>query len=159
MKNELKCIAGKLERMGLDFEEGILGGVGSGGGGYYDGISDKISGYNLDEFNEEEFNKWYDGFTIDSFNKCNTSLEDNEIEKRFKMEPGLYAIGGDGAIKIINDNEYELIAFPILTGNNFEMDVIFTLDKKGNVIALMSKEEVASRLKMNLEKKDTWSLI
>ena len=32
----------KLENAGFEFEDGILGGVGSGGGGYYDFISDKI---------------------------------------------------------------------------------------------------------------------
>ena len=30
-------------KAGFDFDDGLLGGVGSGGGGYYDFISDKIN--------------------------------------------------------------------------------------------------------------------
>jgi hypothetical protein len=40
-------IADAIEQFGWYFDDGILGGVGSGGAGYYDTISDEISGYDL----------------------------------------------------------------------------------------------------------------
>ena len=43
------------------FDDGILGGVGSGGAGYYDNANDLIYGFNQKgPWNEEEFNKFYD---------------------------------------------------------------------------------------------------
>ena len=53
LQEDLRDVADEIEAAGIYLDDGILGGVGSGGGGYYDWISDKISGYHIDRFNEE----------------------------------------------------------------------------------------------------------
>jgi hypothetical protein len=43
LQEDLRDVADEIEAAGIYLDDGILGGVGSGGGGYYDWISDKIS--------------------------------------------------------------------------------------------------------------------
>jgi len=93
-----KDIESELEKAGFGFDDGILGGVGSGGGGYYDRISDRISGFNGDKFNEDELNKWYDNFSKESFNSSTFSkedLEENEYDEAIisQIQPGIYKVG------------------------------------------------------------------
>ena len=59
IKEEIRDVEDILVKAGFSFDDGILGGVGSGGAGYYDNANDKIYGYNQSgPWNEEEFNKF-----------------------------------------------------------------------------------------------------
>ena len=65
-KEALKDIEDILLKAGLNFDDGLLGGVGSGGAGYYDHVNDNIYGFNQSgPWNEEEFSKFYDNFSKD----------------------------------------------------------------------------------------------
>jgi len=89
LQEDLRDIDKELVDAGIDSSEGILGGVGSGGAGYYDWISDKISGLHIDKFNEDEFDNWYDNFSKDSFNSFRYEKEfayENEWEDIFDEE-------------------------------------------------------------------------
>ena len=60
LKEELRDVEDILVKAGFRFNDGILGGVGSGGAGYYDRANDLIYGFNQKgPWNEEEFNKFY----------------------------------------------------------------------------------------------------
>jgi len=186
--NDLSDIGTKLGEIGISFDEGLLGGVGSGGAGYYDYISDIISGFDLDKFNLNKFNKWYDNFNINSFNSLEVKIEefdDNgwDVDLYKEIKPGYYNINnGDtndidngpqlanylvdyskthdmGCIKIENDG-YTLYAYPTLShedGNEFLN--IFKLNKSGNVIPALKKQEVIDKLRENLTEPGTWSII
>jgi len=158
----------KLEDAGFMFDDGILGGVGSGGGGYYDFISDKISGYNIDKFNENEFNKWYDNFSLASFNSFfydDETMEEFGIDRnKVSLIPaGFYNVGepGYGGFAQIKDNgDVILYAEPTLSSEDDDkLYPIFSIDGVGNLVKNMSKEEVASKLKQNLEKPGSWAII
>jgi len=45
IKEEIRDVEDILVKAGFSFDDGILGGVGSGGAGYYDNVNDKIYGY------------------------------------------------------------------------------------------------------------------
>ena len=63
LKEELRDVEDILLKAGFRFDDGLLGGVDPGGGGYFDIVKDKIYGYNQSgPWNEEEFNKFYDNF-------------------------------------------------------------------------------------------------
>jgi hypothetical protein len=145
-----------------------LGGVGSGGGGYYDFISDKINGYDIDEFNEDEFNKWYDSFSLDSFNSSNYDnemMDDYEIDRNkiSQIPPGFYNVGarGLGGFAQVKDNgDVILYANPTLSDmDGEEYYPIFSVDTTGNIVKNMSKEKVATYLKQNLENPGSWAII
>lgn len=169
--NEMQDIAPELEAAGIGFEDGILGGVGSGGGGYYDYISDKISGYNLDQFNENEFNKWYDGFNKDSFNSFTYEKEfadENEYDINYdiisNIKPGIYNVGEPayGGFAEIHDNgDITLYATPTLSDSDGkEFDAIFTLNSDGSVKSEMSKEELKSYLQQNTQNPSpSWGIV
>jgi hypothetical protein len=167
--NEIEDIASKLESAGLNFDDGILGGVGSGGGGYYDFISDKISGYNLDKFDENEFNKWYDGFDKSSFNSTTyekADFNDYDIDSDIisNIKPGIYNVGEPeyGGFAEINDNgDITLYATPTLSdGDGTKFDAVFILDSDGSVKPGMSKEEVKNRLQQNVQNpKAGWGIV
>jgi hypothetical protein len=168
LNEELKNIESELESAGFSFGDGILGGVGSGGGGYYDFISDKINGYNIDGFNEDEFNKWYDSFSLDSFNSSdydNEMMDDYEIDRNkiSQIPPGFYNVGapGVGGFAQIKDNgDVILYANPTLSDMDGEgYYAIFSVDTTGNIVKNMSKEEVATYLKQNLETPGSWAII
>jgi len=66
-EQELRDVEDILVKAGFRFDDGILGGVGSGGAGYYDNANDLIYGYNQSgPWNEEEFNNFYDNFEFNS---------------------------------------------------------------------------------------------
>ena len=168
LNEELKNIAPELESAGFSFDDGILGGVGSGGGGYYDFISDKINGYDIDEFNEDEFNKWYDSFSLDSFNSSdydNEMMDDYEIDRNkiSQIPPGFYNVGsrGLGGFAQVKDNgDVILYANPTLSDmDGEEYYPIFSVDTTGNIVKNMSKEKVATYLKQNLENPGSWAII
>ena len=57
LQEEFRDVKDILVKAGFRFDDGILGGVGSGGAGYYDRANDLIYGYNQSgPWNEEEFN-------------------------------------------------------------------------------------------------------
>lgn len=156
-----------LEEAGLNFGDGILGDVGSGGGGYYDFISDEISGYNLDQFNEDEFNNWYNSFSLNSFNSYTYYKEYNEVNEHginytiiSQIPPGFYIVMDKGFAQIENNGDFTLYATPLLSNFNLEEYLpIFSLDRGGKVIKLISKEKVAEKLKQNIENPGTWGII
>ena len=100
-----------LKKLGIFYEgEGILGGTGSGGdGGYYNRVTDSITGANgaRNKFNKEEFDKWIDNFNLQSFASNTILLEDlleyselDTIQDLFKKhDEGYYPI-----ISNFNDN-------------------------------------------------------
>ena len=163
-------IADVIEEFGWYFDDGILGGVGSGGAGYYDTISDEISGYDLNEFNEEAFNKWYDTFNMESFNTVElNAAEDEDEEYDFGVlegKDGIYHLesedGGAGGYAKIENNgsDLTLYAQPMLSNDDEEEFLpIFGISKSGEIEKLMSKEEVASKLKENLTSPGKWAIL
>lgn len=163
-------IISKLIEAGLFFDDGILGGLGSGSNGYYDSISDKISGYDLDEFNENEFNKWFDNFDIDSFACITYEIDDEEYEDiNFdiirQIKKGIYSVGklnnGGGIAEIDKDKNLTLYSPPILTNNdgNTVLLPIFDINYNGMVISLINKNELISKLKQNITNPGSWYII
>ena len=154
LNEELKNIESELEDAGFSFDDGILGGVGSGGGGYYDFISDKINGYDIDGFNEDEFNKWYDSFSLGSFNSSNY---DNKMMDAYRIDrnkisqipSGFYNVGepGMGGFAQIKDNgDVILYANPTLSDmDGEEYYPIFSVDATGNIVKDISKKEVVAK--------------
>ena len=157
LKEQLKDIENILVQAGFDFTDGLLGGVGSGGGGYYDFISDKISGFNLDKFDEKEFNNWYDNFSKEDFSEFiyeKEFSEENEDDIDYDMigqlSPGIYSVGDQGYAEIYSNGNIQLFAIPMLSddmGSSFEP--IFTMDASGNVVPAMGKDEVKKKLESN----------
>ena len=138
-------------KAGFGFEDGLLGGVGSGGGGYYDVVSDKISGYDIDKFDEEEFNNWYDNFSKESFNSSDFHSEEME---EYEIDPsglpkGIHQLGDEGAGEVMDD-KIIIYAYPTLSDfDGGEYITIFSLDKDGNIVPEISKEEVREKLASN----------
>jgi hypothetical protein len=164
--NEIEDITSKLEAAGLDFSDGILGGVGSGGGGYYDPTSDKISGFKLDKFDENEFNTWYDGFDKDSFNSSTydaESFNDYEIDSNAisNIKPGVYSMSElEGCAEINSNGDVILYANPTLSDKEGNESIsIFTLNSDGSVKPEMSKEEVKNKLQQNTQNPSSWAII
>jgi len=152
----MKDIERELEELGFGFDDGILGGVGSGGAGYYDWISDKISGYDLDQFNEEAFNEWYDNFTFEDFRSDEEEISIDTIE------PGVYRIGepGIGGQAIINNNSVTLIAIPTLSNpDGSKILPIFYINSNLEIIPEMDKETLKSYLSQNIENEGAWGVI
>jgi len=142
-----------LARAGINTEEGVLGGVGSGGAGYYDFLSDKISGFNLDGFDEEMFNKWYDTFNSkEDFNKVTydqDEWEGEEIDASI-LPKGIHQLEGGSAE--VTDDRISLYAYPTLAPDNQsseDMIEIFKLDQNGQIVSNVSKEETKSKLVNN----------
>ena len=158
LQEDLRDVADEIEAAGIYLDDGILGGVGSGGGGYYDWISDKISGYHIDKFNEEEFDNWYDNFSKDSFSSFKYEIENKEIndwedmdwDGLFALGVGIHAIADMGFVEIHDNGDVELFAAPILaSGDNINFDPIFGMDDSGNIIPLIDKEELRIKLSAN----------
>lgn len=157
LKEQLQDIESILVKAGFNFEDGILGGVGSGGAGYYDQVNDAIIGFNGDQFNEEAFSKWYDSFSKDSFNSFRYEKEfseENDDGINYNMigqiSPGIYAVGEVGYAEIHNDGDIEVFAAPMLgdeEGNR--PDEIFGMDSSGNPVPKMDKEEVKTKLQQD----------
>ena len=138
-------------KAGFMFDDGLLGGVGSGGGGYYDFISDKISGYNIDKFDEEEFNNWYDNFSKKDFNSI---VYNSKKMKDYRIDPsglpkGIHQLQDAGAGEVMDD-VITIYAYPTLSDEDGgEFITIFSLDKDGNIVPEISKEEVKEKLASN----------
>jgi len=138
-------------KAGFSFDDGLLGGVGSGGGGYYDFISDKISGYNIDKFDEEEFNNWYDNFSKKDFNSL---VYNSKLMGDYGIDPsglpkGIHQLDTAGAGEVMDDM-ITIYAYPTLVDENGgEFITIFSLDKNGNIVPEISKEEVKAKLASN----------
>ncbi len=119
LKEELRDIKDVLVKAGFRFDDGILGGVGSGGAGYYDGANDAIYGYNQSgPWNEEEFNKFYDNFEFSS------NLYDSEDLENFEISQPQLAAEDDTAF------------LPA-----------FKMDANGRAIPQFSKDEMRKMLK------------
>ena len=168
--NKMQDIELRLVDAGFSFDDGILGGVGSGGAGYYDFISDKISGFRINKFDEKEFNKWYDGFNKDSFSSFTYTKEfskDNEdgidYETISDLKPGIYQVNepGYGGFAEIHDNgDVTLYASPTISDDNgYEFKPIFSLNNDGSIKQEMSKEEVKKLLQQNIQTPGSWSII
>ena len=137
-------------KAGFNFNDGLLGGVGSGGGGYYDFISDKISGYNIDKFDEKEFNNWYDNFSKESFNNNIYTQEEMREEgiDSLKLPKGIHQLRDNGAGEVMDDRVI-IYSYPTLSDFDDEFITIFSLDKDGNIVPRISKEEVKAKLSSN----------
>ena len=155
LKEQLKDIKDIITKAGINLDDGILGGVGSGGAGYYDSISDKISGYNLDKFDEDVFNKWYDNFSKEDFSSTRKEKEfseenDDGINYNIigQINPGIYAVGNMGYAQIHDNGDIQLFATPTLGDDDItkELEPIFTMDSSGNAVPAMDREEVKSKL-------------
>ena len=138
-------------KAGFSFDDGLLGGVGSGGGGYYDFISDKISGYHIDKFDEEEFNNWYDNFSKKEFNSL---VYDGKLMGDYGIDPsglpkGIHQLDTLGAGEVMDDM-ITIYAYPTLSDEDGgEFITIFSMDKDGNIVPEISKEEVKAKLASN----------
>ena len=154
-EQQLQDIESILVKAGFNFEDGVLGGVGSGGAGYYDDINDKIFGFNDDQFNEEAFSSWYDSFSKESFNSFRYSQEDladYQINKDVtsQVKPGIYSIGEVGYAEIHSDGDIEVFAAPLLGDEDGNVpDEIFGMDGSGNPVPKMDKEEVKTKLQQD----------
>jgi hypothetical protein len=143
LKEELRDVKDILAKAGFRFDDGILGGVGSGGGGYYDNANDLIYGYNQSgPWNEEEFNKFYDNF------KFNSSLYDSEdLESQPELDKGIYAVGNEGYVQIHDNGGVEIYAIPQLDDEDGNLLPAFKMDASGKAIPQFSKDEMRKMLK------------
>jgi hypothetical protein len=157
LKEQLKDIEDLLVKAGFNFDDGLLGGVGSGGGGYYDSISDKISGFNIDKFDEKEFNNWYDNFSKEDFQEFTFEKEFSEenedgidYDMVGQLSPGIYSVSDQGYAEINNNGDVQLFAMPMLSDNRGDyFKPIFTIDTSGNVVPAMDKDEIKKKLESN----------
>jgi len=140
LKEELRDVEDILVKAGFRFDDGLLGGVGSGGAGYYDFTNDKIYGYNQEgPWNEEEFNKFYDNFKFNSnFYTREEMEEDLEIDTSIildGLDDGIYAVGDEGYVEIRSDGDIEIYAIPQLSDEEGrEILPAFKMDAMGRAI-------------------------
>ena len=148
LKEELRDVEDILVKAGFRFDDGLLGGVGSGGAGYYDMANDKIYGYNqAGPWNEEEFSKFYDNFEFNSNLYDSEDLEDLEISQP-QLGKGIYAVGDDGYVQIYSNGDVEIYATPQLADEEGrEMLPAFKMDASGRAIPQYSKDEMRKLLK------------
>ena len=143
-----------LKKAGFSFEDGILGGVGSGGAGYYDSANDAMYGYNQSgPWNEEEFNKFYDNFSFSSNVYEKEFAEENDDDYDYDMvaqmlKPGIYSIGDDGYVEIRSNGDIKIYAIPQLSDEEgTEFISAFKMDASGKAIPQLSKDEMRKMLK------------
>jgi len=153
LKEEITDIQDIIVKAGINLNDGILGGVGSGGAGYYDSISDKISGFRLDKFDENEFNNWYDNFSKEDFAETRKEKEfseenDDGIDYNMigQINPGIYVVGDMGYAQIHDNGDIQLFSPPYLGDDDGNMLPIFTMNASGNAIPAMDREEVITKL-------------
>ena len=154
IKEEIRDVEDILVKAGFRFDDGILGGVGSGGAGYYDNANDKIYGYNQSgPWNEEEFNKFYDNFEFNSNSYEKEFAEENDDPYDYDMvaqmvKPGIYSIGDEGYVEIRSDGDIEIYAIPQLSDEEGrEFIPAFKMDASGKAIPQLSKDEMRKMLK------------
>jgi len=148
LKEELRDVEDILVKAGFRFDDGILGGVGSGGAGYYDNANDLIYGFNQKgPWNEEEFNKFYDNFEFNSNLYDSEDLEDLEISQP-QLDKGIYAVGDDGYVQIHDNGDVEIYATPQLAAeDDSNFFPAFKMDANGKAIPQFSKDEMRKMLK------------
>ena len=148
LKEELRDVEDILVKAGFRFDDGILGGIGSGGAGYYDMANDKIYGYNQSgPWNEEEFNKFYDNFEFNSNLYDREDLEDLEISQP-QLEKGIYAVEDMGYVEIHSNGDVEIYATPQLSDEEGrEFLPAFKMDANRKPIPQFSKDEMRKMLK------------
>jgi hypothetical protein len=153
LKEELRDVEDILVKAGFRFDDGLLGGVGSGGAGYYDFTNDKIYGYNQSgPWNEEEFSKFYDNFEFNSNLYDREEMEEDlEIDTSIifdGLDNGIYAVGDMGYVEIRSNGEVEIYATPQLADEEGrEMLPAFKMDASGRAIPQYSKDEMRKLLK------------
>ena len=153
LKEELRDVEDILVKAGFRFDDGLLGGVGSGGAGYYDFTNDKIYGYNQSgPWNEEEFSKFYDNFEFNSNLYDREEMEEDlEIDTSTifnGLDNGIYAVGDMGYVEIRSNGEVEIYATPQLADEEGrEMLPAFKMDASGRAIPQYSKDEMRKLLK------------
>ena len=154
LKEELRDVEDILLKAGFRFDDGLLGGVGSGGAGYYDMANDKIYGYNQSgPWNEEEFNKFYDNFEFNSNLYVKEFADENEDPYDYDMvaqmlKPGIYAVGDEGYVEVRSDGDIEIYATPQLSDEEGrEFLPAFKMDASGRAIPQYSKDEMRKMLK------------
>jgi len=154
LKEELRDVEDVLKKAGFRFDDGILGGVGSGGAGYYDNANDLIYGFNQKgPWNEEEFNKFYDNFSFNSNVYEKEFAEENDDPYDYDMvaqmlKPGIYSIGGEGYVEIRSNGDVEIYAIPQLSDDEGRVFLpAFKMDASGRAIPLFSKDEMRKMLK------------
>ena len=150
-EQELRDVEDILIKAGFRFEDGILGGVGSGGAGYYDTANDEIYGYNQSgPWNEEAFNNFYDNFKFNSNFYDSEELEDLEISQP-QLDKGIYAVGDDGYVQIYGNGDVEIFATPQLAAEDDTTFLpAFKMDASGRAIPQFSKDEMRKMLKDNM---------
>jgi len=148
LKEELRDVEDILVKAGFRFDDGILGGIGSGGAGYYDMANDKIYGYNQSgPWNEEEFNKFYDNFEFNSNLYDREDLEDLEISQP-QLDKGIYAVEDMGYVEIHSNGDVEIYAIPQLSDEEGrEFLPAFKMDANRKPIPQFSKDEMRKMLK------------
>ena len=148
LKEELRDVEDILVKAGFRFDDGILGGVGSGGAGYYDNANDLIYGFNQKgPWNEEEFNKFYDNFKFNSNLYDSEDLEDLEISQP-QLEKGIYAVDDMGYVQIHDNGDVEIFATPQLAAEDDTTFLpAFKMDASGKAIPQFSKDEMRKMLK------------
>jgi hypothetical protein len=153
LKEELRDVEDILVKAGFRFDDGLLGGVGSGGAGYYDFTNDAIYGYNQEgPWNEEEFSKFYDNFEFNSNLYDREEMEEDlEIDTSIifdGLDNGIYAVGDMGYVEIRSNGEVEIYATPQLADEEGrEMLPAFKMDASGRAIPQYSKDEMRKLLK------------
>ena len=154
INEDLRDVEDVLKKAGFSFEDGLLGGVGSGGAGYYDSANDAIYGYNQSgPWNEEEFNKFYDNFSFSSNVYEKEFAEENDDDYDYDMvaqmlKPGIYSIGDDGYVEIRSNGDIKIYAIPQLSDEEgTEFISAFKMDASGKAIPQLSKDEMRKMLK------------
>ena len=154
LKEEIRDVEDILVKAGFRFDDGILGGIGSGGAGYYDNANDLIYGYNQSgPWNEEEFNKFYDNFEFSSGTYEKEFAEENDDPYDYDMvaqmvKPGIYAVDDMGYAEIRSNGDIEIYAIPQLSSEDSTTFLpAFKMDGSGKAIPQFSKDEMRKMLK------------
>ncbi len=154
LQEEFRDVKDILVKAGFRFDDGILGGVGSGGAGYYDRANDLIYGYNQSgPWNEEEFNKFYDNFEFNSNLYEKEFAEENGDPYDYDMvaqmlKPGIYAVDDMGYVEIRSNGDIEIYAIPQLAAEDDTTFLpAFKMDANGKAIPQFSKDEMRKMLK------------
>ncbi len=154
LQEELRDVEDILVKDGFRFDDVILGGVGSGGAGYYDRANDLIYGYNQSgPWNEEEFNKFYDNFEFNSNLYEKEFAEENGDPYDYDMvaqmlKPGIYAVDDMGYVEIRSNGDIEIYAIPQLAAEDDTTFLpAFKMDANGKAIPQFSKDEMRKMLK------------
>ena len=152
LNEQLRNVEDILVKAGFNFADGILGGVGSGGAGYYDQANDKIYGFNQKgPWNEEEFNKLYNNFEFASNYYTSKDFEDNPFISQPQLDKGIYAVGkgpDSGYVQIHDNGDVEIFAMPQLSDiDGTQFLPAFKMDANGRAIPQFSKDEMRRLMK------------